>query len=49
MLNTKLNRCIPVPGFYIPFLFLALSFAWALYLYRSYKKGLQTDKHLLLI
>ena len=49
VLNAKLNKCIPVPGFYIPFLFLALAAAWTIYLYLQYRKGKIKDRNQLII
>ena len=43
ILNEGLNKCIPVPGFYIPFIFLAAALAWTVYLVVEYKKGRITD------
>jgi hypothetical protein len=39
ILNLGLNKCIPVPGFYIPFLFLGLALIWTIYLSIQYRRG----------
>jgi hypothetical protein len=39
ILNSKLNRCIPVPGAYVPFIFMIAAAIWTVYLLFRYKKG----------
>jgi len=39
VLNSGLNKCIPVPGFNIPFLFLGLALIWTIYLSVQYRRG----------
>ncbi len=48
ILNKGLNRCIPVPGFYIPFIFLAVAVAWTVYAVVLYKKGKIEDRYSLI-
>ena len=44
ILNSGLDRCIPVPGAYVPFLFLILAAAWTINELWLYKKGKIEDK-----
>ena len=39
ILNKRFNKCIPVPGPYIPFIFMIVAGIWTAYLYRRYKQG----------
>lgn len=48
ILNNRLNKCIPVPGFYIPLIFLAAALAWTVYLLVLYRKGKIADKYMLI-
>jgi len=49
ILNKKLNKCIPVPGFYIPFIFMIAAAVWTAYLLYRFKKGRISDRYQLII
>jgi hypothetical protein len=48
ILNGKLDRCIPVPGPYVPFIFLIAAAGWTAWELWLYKKGRIEDKYSLI-
>jgi hypothetical protein len=48
VLSETLERCIPIPGAYVPFIFLAAALAWTIFALVMYKKGKIKDRYLLI-